>query len=243
MFTYLTNILPRLKQLSKSLDEQELYLEQPWVKIDEHGNTETYIFTRDGRLIMSLNGKAKTGKWEYLAAAKKLWISRGVDDEILLDHAFIDPAIMILKLDGNDSIPFILSNKKLLPSLKSEEDIERYLQGLTQKAIPINTKNNTVGEIAQNVAKKLHYTILKTDKGELQLYSELSVGIKVYINGEIAQDGIYTCEESGNLIRVTSGRIDSIKQDSSEFDSFKIAVFLVVLLFIFVVLTLLIKYH
>lgn len=123
MNAYLQNLIPRLQQFSLSLDRKEVFIDYPWVRIDEKGNKETYIFKRNGELIMSLNGSAAVGKWELLIIAGALMIDR-VKDKILLKHDFIDKALMILKTDDFKSIPFILINSNIIPDL----DIEKYLQ-------------------------------------------------------------------------------------------------------------------
>ena len=67
---YINNILPRLKEFSESLDRKEVFIDHPWVIVDDNLNQEKYIFKRNGDLIMSLNGQVTIGKWEYLS--KKL---------------------------------------------------------------------------------------------------------------------------------------------------------------------------
>jgi hypothetical protein len=45
---YFLNILPRLKELSSSLDKKEIFIDQPWVLIDDNFKKHQYIFKRDG---------------------------------------------------------------------------------------------------------------------------------------------------------------------------------------------------
>ena len=79
MLNFITNLLPRLRQFSQSLDQAELFVDKPWVLLDEDGQQQTYIFQRGGKLIMSLDGKVQMGTWEYIAAAQRLLIDRGAD--------------------------------------------------------------------------------------------------------------------------------------------------------------------
>jgi hypothetical protein len=116
MKLYINNLIPRLKQFSENLDKKEIFLEFPWVIVDNNLNQQKYIFKRDGDLIMSLNGQVTIGKWEYLSAARSLLIDR-IQDKILLNQNFIDPAVMILKKDGFKDENLILANEFLLPDL------------------------------------------------------------------------------------------------------------------------------
>lgn len=122
MLLYIKNLLPRLRQYSQTLDKIELLVEHPWVLIDDENNQQKYIFRRNGDLLMSINGKGIKGKWEYLTVAKSLWIDRG-QDNIMLNHDFVDPAVMVLKMDGNKDMPFVLANENLIPDM----DVIRYL--------------------------------------------------------------------------------------------------------------------
>ena len=47
MKNYLSNILPRLKQYSHDLDRKEVFIEVPWVIIDEQLNQQKYIFSQE----------------------------------------------------------------------------------------------------------------------------------------------------------------------------------------------------
>ena len=89
MKEYISNIIPRLKDLSLTLDRKENFIEKPWVWLDEDNNQQKFIFKRNGELIMSLNGQAAIGKWEYISSAKSLLIDR-IQDKILLNQDFIN---------------------------------------------------------------------------------------------------------------------------------------------------------
>ena len=117
MKQYLNNLLPRIKQFSESLDKKESFIDTPWVIVDEDLNQQKYIFKRNGELIMSLNGQVSIGKWEYLSVAKSLLIDRN-QDKILLNQFFVDPAVMVLSLDGRKEDYLILANEILVPDLE-----------------------------------------------------------------------------------------------------------------------------
>src|SRR5438067_1451304 len=122
---YLSNLIPRIKQFSQDLDKKDVFVDIPWVIIDEQQKQQKYIFKRNGELLMSSNGQVTIGKWEYLSTAKSLLIDRIVD-KILLNQNFIDSAVMVLKKDGIKDENLILANEILLPDL----DVVRYLKNL-----------------------------------------------------------------------------------------------------------------
>jgi hypothetical protein len=127
MLQYLNNIIPRIQRYSKSLDKVEVFVDKPWVLQDECNNIHEYMFLRDNRLILSVNGIVKEGRWELLPNGKLL-INR-VDDQVLLQNMFIDDAVMILKLSGTTDIPFTLLNEQKIP----DRDIMKYLQEAEQR--------------------------------------------------------------------------------------------------------------
>lgn len=125
MIQYIQNLLPRLQQFSQRLDHIEIFVDKPWVLIDEEGNRHIYIFQRNQSLIMSLNGRAQMGKWEYIQVAKSLLIDRETD-KILLNSAFVEKGLMILRMDGSPDRPWVLANETEIPDL----DVPRYLKEL-----------------------------------------------------------------------------------------------------------------
>lgn len=127
---YLKNLLPRLQQYSKSLDHIENFVGQPWVLVDDALNRQVYVFQRDNSLIMSLNGQAQEGKWSYVPAVQSLLVDRGVD-KILLNHAFVEKGLMVLKKDGYTEAPWVLINEREIPDL----NVERYLKDLLIKKL------------------------------------------------------------------------------------------------------------
>lgn len=120
MLVWLKNLLPRLESISKSLDQQELFIDQPWIFTDESGNRHQYIFLRSNELVLSVNGSVIMGTWKYISAAKSLLIDTTVE-KLLLKHAFIDEGVLILKKDGPADIPFILVNERVIPDLNLQE--------------------------------------------------------------------------------------------------------------------------
>jgi hypothetical protein len=185
MIQYISNIIPRLKEYSATLDKKEIFVDVPWVIIDADLNQQKYIFRRDGDLVMSLNGQVTIGKWEYLSAAKSLLINR-VRDKILLNQYFIDPAIMILKKDGLTNDYFIMANEILMPDLNTNA----YIRNLYYKKNKITTQKLKTGEFL-----------------ELSIQDEFSLNHHVTIEGEPVPDCKLELYDSATRYLVKNSRI------------------------------------
>ncbi len=185
MKDYLSNILPRLKQFSQDLNKKEIFVDIPWVIVDERQNQQKYIFKRNGELLMSLNGQVTVGHWEYLSSAKSLLIDRNID-KILLNQNFIDEAVMVLKKDGLKEENLILANEILLPDL----DVVRYLKNLFYR------KN----DIAIGLLKS-------GETLEFNNYQGFIDGNKVTIEGEPVPDGVVEFVKAEKKLVIENSKI------------------------------------
>ena len=150
MWKYIFNIIPRIQQFSAQLSHVEVFVDKPWILMDEDQNNHEYVFLRDNRLIMSLNGNCVTGSWQLLPTGKLL-INR-VTDEIMLQHTFIDEGILVLKKSGSNEHPFMLINEEII----SDKD--------------------PVGYLRKVEANRLNYDLYKTSDGILINNSNSSTG-------------------------------------------------------------------
>jgi hypothetical protein len=184
MKTYIDNLLPRIKQYSQDLDRKEIFIDIPWITIDEDLNKSKYIFKRNGELVMSSNGQVKIGKWEYLSPAKSLLVDR-IEDKILLNQYFADTAVMALKLDNTEK-SFILANELIIPDF----NVSDYLNKLYYRKNNIGTiklKNDLLLEIVN-----LGYGITNN---------------AVTINGQHVEDGILENSEDERKFEIKNSHI------------------------------------
>lgn len=174
MKLYINNLLERLRQFSDSLDKMELFIDIPWIVIDNDSKQQKFIFKRNGQLIMSLNGQVSIGKWEYLSEAKSLLIDR-IKDKLLLNQKFIDSAVMVLNRDGIKDDNLMLINENILPGLDATE----YLKKLYYQKNGIVVRELKAGNYL-----------------EISNYSGLIRGNSVTIEGDPVQDGIFELAQS-----------------------------------------------
>ena len=126
MLAYIKNILPRLKKYSNNIDKTEAFVGKRWLLLDEDTNLHSYVFLRDGRVILTVvsNGtdqKTIEGTWELLPT-NQLYIKR--PEPILLEQAFLGDAILVFQESGTIKNPFSLYDPNLIPS----GDVEAYLK-------------------------------------------------------------------------------------------------------------------
>ena len=188
MFSFLQNLLPRLRQFSQSLDQTELFVDKPWVLLDEDGQQQTYIFRRGGELLMSLDGQVQMGSWDYIAAAQSILIDRQVD-KLLLNHFFFTDALLVLARDGRPDSKFVLANRQLIPDL----DVEGYLRKLEVKQkMQLKSPSTNPTEVRK--------TYVKTTNGvDLEFFTTgraYAPGDVVHVSGTPAPTGRYITEKT-----------------------------------------------
>lgn len=159
MIDFFKNIVPRVLAYSKDLDEKEIFVEKPWIFIDENSNHHEYIFMRDGRLVMSLNGIVTIGNWE-LMPNKKLMINR-VSDTIMLQKMFVNDALLLLQKSGTSEIPFTLINEKVIPNLDAVEYLESLESSKSEELPESDSKYKVI--INKKGIAIAKYQILKGD--------------------------------------------------------------------------------
>ena len=190
MKQYLYDIVNRISQFSERLDSESVFIDKPWVIIDSDLQQHKYIFKRGGELIMSLNGKVQIGTWEFLAGAKSLLIDR-IQDKILLNQSFIDEAIMILKIDGQNKDFFIMANEQRIPDL----NVLKYLRAVEQDKLDVIWKRLEDGRNLE-IYRKGHYYVTE--------------GMPVTIDGKKATNGVYKDKGNKNVYEIENGEIKRI---------------------------------
>jgi hypothetical protein len=191
MKTYLKSILPHLRNYSLTLDKTSILIDKPWALIDDEYELQKLIFKKNKELVLSKNGKASIGKWDYFPQAKSLLIDRNTDI-ILCNEQYIDEGIMILKLDGTENRFFILANENIVPDL----DAFRYLKAIWYQKLNIVSRKLNNGKVI-----------------EIQRFSELdSINIRnnVFFDGNAVPDGKYLYKSGERVLYIENSKIANI---------------------------------
>ncbi|MEM0543415.1 hypothetical protein WFZ85_12370 [Flavobacterium sp. j3] len=196
MKTFISDLIPKLKQFSKKLDDLALLTNQHWVVVDDIGNNKNvYIFRANNDLLISQNGKVEKAKWEYLGN-NSLLIDRK-DESYLFKHGFFDKNILALKVDSKEEYAFLINENKYDGELNSIERVldflkKSYLETPIEKFIEVETEKQKI-----NIPLDIVLVSHKSNKGILKFeqthdkYLNLDYGQKVYLEGKPAPNGKY----------------------------------------------------
>lgn len=210
MLDYITSLLPRLQQFSKSLNDTAIFADVPWAFIDGDGERVTYIFRRNNELLVSKHGEVTTGQWEYLAAMQSLLIEHA-NRKRMYNQGFVDNVVMALRKDGTNEL-FLLANQQALPDLDAVKYLERKAKMGIGEHIS-ETKGIGLGVI--ELVKPKRNVFMETYRGELAI----RVGNYVYENEakKPLSDGKYR-SLSGYTFEVHHGIISNLSVDFSTTD-------------------------
>jgi hypothetical protein len=188
MTPFINNIVDQLKKHSQSLQKTSIFIDKPWVLIDENAEVQKLIFKKDKELIISKNGNASLGKWDFYLDANSILLDRG-NDKTLCNSLYIDESILILKIDGTSNEHIILVNQNKIPDL----DVSKYLNEVRRRRLNIQ-------EWKLNDGRSL----------EIEIDPEVSypkIGDKVYMNFKMPEDGKYQLYQQDKLFEIKNGKI------------------------------------
>ena len=144
MKTYIADIIPKIKQFSRELNDLTLLEDQHWVIIDEATKTkQVFIFRKNSELLIATNGRVKKGKWEYLDNDSLLIQKEGAF--FLLKHGFLDSDVLSLRLDSQNEFVFFVNESKYGDDLDQIGKISEFLRSkyLATDSFDYNNKKHT----------------------------------------------------------------------------------------------------
>lgn len=178
MKDYLQHIIKSLKNYSVGLGKISILINKPWTLVDSENEIQRLIFKKNKELILSKNGQATIGKWDYFPEAKSLLIDRG-KDIILCNESYIDDGILVLKLDGTQNNFFILANQNLIPDL----NIHNYLMKKRSQHLNIKRVKLLNGKILE--VFNGYNTISQRNDFVLMDFDKVTDGIYPFQDGDL----------------------------------------------------------
>jgi hypothetical protein len=154
MRTYIANIIPRIQQYSKKLDDLTRLTNQHWVSIDDIGTSKrVFIFRPNNQLLISENGIVERGSWDYLGNQSLLIETK--NESYLLKHGFFDNNVIALKLDSTEQYAFFVNETKYSKELNTIDDILDFLEKeyITHKNTGLGATNR--GTINEEIKYKI----------------------------------------------------------------------------------------
>lgn len=180
MKIFLESILPTFAKYSERLDKLTILIDEPWVIVNEDEVFKKFIFQKNGKVLISENGKVSFGTWKLLDKANAILMEHE-GNLTLYNHVFLDEGLLILKLDGGVDY-MCLANENVVPGL----DIERYLERKLQP--PSEKLSNTPPAKAISSVKTNGGVLMITHESVAGVVSE---GDLVVLNGMEAPNGKY----------------------------------------------------
>jgi hypothetical protein len=182
MQTFISEIIPKLQNFSKKLDDLTLLTNQHWVVLDELNNAKNvYIFRNNNELLISSNGKVEKAHWEYLGN-NSLLIDRK-DESLLFKHGFFDENVMALKIDGKEEYALLVNENRFNGELNSKDKViaflsNSYLDPIIQKQIGLSSKvESKVIELSEKEIEERKQTQRYADTLVLIMITIITIGI------------------------------------------------------------------
>ena len=125
---FINNIIPRLRKFAINLEVREALVDKVWVIYGDNDLIE-YEFERNGEISVTKNGLSYDGTWRILGSGR-LKIKTDFTNNILL-YDFTLPGILVMKIAGNQNVPFLLFD----PNIVKNGDINYYIDNLESKSI------------------------------------------------------------------------------------------------------------
>lgn len=205
MKTFISNIIPRIQQISNSLDNKSILLSANWILLDEDpSKRRIFLFEPNGTLDIFENGiELESGSWDLNNNYLKLKLKNG---GYLLKFSFYDKKILALNLDNSTNFLFFINEFFFDEYLNTIERINSYLTETyildNQEKLPIEKIN---GKYLRNI--KL------ANNSFLTIHTILPIGYtkndEVFINEKPAPNGKYKIGWMDYII-VENGKIKSL---------------------------------
>lgn len=126
MKTFIVNSWREIVSQKKKLDVTSKLLGREWCMLtDDPTITGKYIFLKDGKLLISVNGLSTYSTW-HMATESSIIMDERVAT-FLYKVVHIDDNIIILNLDGTDNFCFLINGASKSLYNASFEDIQWYL--------------------------------------------------------------------------------------------------------------------
>lgn len=171
MKAFLMKIPEILQGISKNLDVQAILCGRAWVIFNDENKKIVFIFEKDGTLIISRNGNASKGFWNYISANSTILIEES-HRAFLLHPSFLDEVIFALRQDGTEHYVFMIDEKcqNMFDTL-CLNSLHQYFSNKAQKAIESQEqlKKQTIEEELIKERRRQEDEKLRSDRMKIML--------------------------------------------------------------------------
>ena len=203
MDQYILNLLPRIIEAGKKLNQIEAIVDKVWVKYGEE-DYETYRFRRNNLALVSLAGVVEERKWEILPP-NGLYISKD-GRGLMYRQAVVFESLMLVQLESIKYQPVIFYDEAKIP----DGDVVRYLNMVFAKQKindPIKPTLNSE-TIILNFDTSVGTIVIKQRPNECDI-----INAEAYLNDIVAADGTYytTIDEQYKWIKIKKGKVNDFQ--------------------------------
>ena len=124
---FLFDILDKIQNLGKRLDDLSILKNNLWVQLNEIDlEKRVFIFRSNNELLISKNGFVKKHKWEYLGN-QSLLIEMD-EGSLLFKCGFLDNTMLALKIDSSNNAVLFVNETKFGKEINNSKDLLNYLK-------------------------------------------------------------------------------------------------------------------
>ena len=129
MKTFILNTLFQIPSVNKQMDCKSIIKSCEWLVFNDQQSEEVekFLFLKDDKLLVSVNGKSSYSQWQYMRVNSSLLLDDG-DNKCMFKIIVCTKDLILLKIDGTDTFSFLLNTKSNNLVNATYKDIKWYLK-------------------------------------------------------------------------------------------------------------------
>lgn len=129
MKTFILNTLSQIPSVNKQMDCKSIIKSCEWLVFNDQQSEEVekFLFLKDDKLLVSVNGKSSYSQWQYMRVNSSLLLDDG-DNKYMFKIIVCTKDLILLKIDGTDTFSFLLNTKSNNLVNATYKDIKWYLK-------------------------------------------------------------------------------------------------------------------
>lgn len=129
MKTFILNTLSQIPSVNKQMDCKSIIKSYEWLVFNDQQSEEVekFLFLKDDKLLVSVNGKSSYSQWQYMRVNSSLLLDDG-DNKYMFKIIVCTKDLILLKIDGTDTFSFLLNTKSNNLVNATYKDIKWYLK-------------------------------------------------------------------------------------------------------------------
>lgn len=127
MRTFILNTINQIPATNRQLDYKSTLKTNEWIVFsDSEGDIEKFLFMDNDELLVSVNGKTSSSKWQFMKVNSSLIIDDGIN-KYMFKVVVCSKDIVFLNVDSTNSYSFLINTKSKALKDASLKDIKFFL--------------------------------------------------------------------------------------------------------------------